>query len=222
MRFHSRVAAAEMPAAASLTDGELRQPAFFLLPLDPRQLGANQRPVHRPLFELCGGLRIGWICLFMIRRHHGTICLAMIVRCGLLVLVVGPARLGVIRDGRANRGYLLGYVRRLVLGIGLGRSGRAVSGQMAREHFLVESRGRLLLSAPWDHGPQFPLLGKARRASILRDVLFDHRDDGMIGQPPLARTVVVQYVTETQPALLHSTPPRITCDGWKNDRWRSN
>jgi hypothetical protein len=30
----------------------------------------------------------------------------------------------------------------------------------------------------------------------------------VIGQPPLARTVVVQYVTETQPALLHSTPPK--------------
>ena len=54
------------------------------------------------------------------------------------------------------------------------------------------------------------VLGVAGRTPGLLDVLFDHRDDGVVGQPPFARTVVVQYVTETQPALLHLTPPRLS------------
>jgi hypothetical protein len=51
------------------------------------------------------------------------------------------------------------------------------------------------------------VLGIARRAACLLDVFLDHRHDGVVGHAPLARTVVVQYVTETQPALLHSLSP---------------
>ena len=55
------------------------------------------------------------------------------------------------------------------------------------------------------------VLGVARRAARLLDVFFDHRDDGVIGHAPLARTVVVQNVTETQRALLHVlTSPELS------------
>jgi hypothetical protein len=53
------------------------------------------------------------------------------------------------------------------------------------------------------------MLRVARRAAGLLDVLFDHGDYGMVGQPPLARAVVIQYVTETQRPLLHSQSPEI-------------
>jgi hypothetical protein len=50
----------------------------------------------------------------------------------------------------------------------------------------------------------------ARRATRLLDVFFDHGDNRVIGHAPLARTVVVQNVTETQPALLHyCTSPEL-------------
>jgi hypothetical protein len=47
------------------------------------------------------------------------------------------------------------------------------------------------------------VLGVAGRAPCLLDVVLDHRDDGVIRHPTFARTIIVQYVTETQPALLH-------------------
>src|SRR6185437_14774256 len=67
-----------------------------------------------------------------------------------------------------------------------------------------------------DNGLRFPsprrfstlvrVFGVARRASSLFDLVLDHRDDYVIRHAALTRTVVVQYVTETQPALLHSLP----------------
>jgi hypothetical protein len=81
---------------------------------------------------------------------------------------------------------------------------------LSGKDFLVESSRRFFLSPLRNFSALVGVLGIARRTTSLLDILFDHRDDGMVGEPPLARTVVVQYVTETQPALLHSTPPRIT------------
>jgi hypothetical protein len=47
------------------------------------------------------------------------------------------------------------------------------------------------------------MLGVARETARLLHVLFDHRDDGVVRDAPLARTIIVQYVTETQPTLVH-------------------
>jgi hypothetical protein len=47
------------------------------------------------------------------------------------------------------------------------------------------------------------MFGVAGGAPRLLDVFVDHRDDSVIGHAAFARTVVVQNVTETQPALLH-------------------
>src|SRR5687767_123086 len=90
-------------------------------------------------------------------------------------------------------------------------SGRLGLGKLAAgENFLVEGAGRLRLAAARRLAPFVDVLGVARRASRLLDVFVDHRDHGVIGHAPLARTVVVQNVTETQPALLHySTSPEL-------------
>jgi hypothetical protein len=50
------------------------------------------------------------------------------------------------------------------------------------------------------------VLGVTRGAPRLSDVVFDHRDDDVIGDTALARAVIVQNVTEPKPALLHELP----------------
>ena len=57
------------------------------------------------------------------------------------------------------------------------------------------------------------VLGVARRTPRLPDIVFDHRDDDVIGDAALARTVIVQNVTEPKPALLHELP-RSGPFGW--------
>ena len=47
--------AAKMPVA-SLTNGEVGQPALFFLPLDARKLRANKSTMHRPFLDLRPGL----------------------------------------------------------------------------------------------------------------------------------------------------------------------
>ena len=43
-------------------------------------------------------------------------------------------------------------------------------------------------------------------AASLLHLVFNHRDDRMIRDAALARTIVVQNVTEPNPALLHELP----------------
>jgi hypothetical protein len=96
------------------------------------------------------------------------------------------------------------------IGIVIDNDVRVLPRRLAGENFLVEGGRRFLLPPLRNFASFVRMLRIARRTSGLFDVLFDHCDDGMVGEPSLAWTVVVQYVTETQPALLHSTPPRIT------------
>jgi hypothetical protein len=53
----------------------------------------------------------------------------------------------------------------------------------------------------------------AGRASSLLHFGPDHRDDGMVRQPPLARTVVIQDVTKPNLALLHQEAPQNLTGG---------
>jgi len=53
------------------------------------------------------------------------------------------------------------------------------------------------------HGVFVFVFGVARGAPGLFDVRSEHRDHGVIGHAPLARTVVVQNVTKPKLALLH-------------------
>jgi hypothetical protein len=72
---------------------------------------------------------------------------------------------------------------------------------------LVVKRVRSVLATPTGRAPTFErMLGIARRASRLTNRVVNHRDDGVVGHPPLARTVIVDGITDTQPALLHETP----------------
>src|SRR4029079_1687278 len=80
-----------------------------------------------------------------------------------------------------------------------------------REDFLVEHTGGVGLLSAWRLAALVNVLGIARRASRLLDVFVDHRDDGVVRDAPLARAVVVENVTETQPALLHVlTSPELS------------
>jgi hypothetical protein len=71
------------------------------------------------------------------------------------------------------------------------------------EDFLVQRAWRFFLAALRHAGPLVDVLCVARRATGLLDLVLDHGDDRMVGHAPFARTVVVQCVTETQPALVH-------------------
>jgi hypothetical protein len=50
------------------------------------------------------------------------------------------------------------------------------------------------------------MIGVAGGAACLLDLFFDHGEDDMVGHAALARTVVVENVTEPNPALLHELP----------------
>ena len=81
-------------------------------------------------------------------------------------------------------------------------------------HLRVERRRRLgLAPLPRNLGVFVFVLGVARRAARLLHVVADHRDDGVVGQPPLARAVIVQNVTKPKLALLHQNLPRILAGG---------
>jgi len=76
-----------------------------------------------------------------------------------------------------------------------------IRGRRLREYgFFLTTRRR--------HACLFVLVvGIARRAARLLHVVIDHRYDHVVRNATLARTVVVQDVTEPKPALLHQTPP---------------
>jgi hypothetical protein len=50
------------------------------------------------------------------------------------------------------------------------------------------------------------VVGVARGAARLLHLVLDHGNDRVIRDAPFARTVVVEYVTEPKPALLHELP----------------
>jgi hypothetical protein len=193
VRFHPGVSASKMAGAAALSDRELGRSAFFLLPFDPGKLCTDQRTVDGTFLNLCGAILVRLDGLAFGRRNSVDAWRShMFDRRG-------P------HDGRRFRSR---YRQVDVVWIGVWNDGRSVGRELAGKDFLVECRRGFLLSPSRDLAPFVRMLCIARGASGLLDVLFYHRDNGMVGQPPLARTVVVQYVTETQPALLHSNPPK--------------
>ncbi len=58
------------------------------------------------------------------------------------------------------------------------------------------------------------VIAVAGRAPCLLHLVFDHRDDHVIGYAALPRTVVVQNVTEPRPALLHQFPRIESFQRW--------
>src|SRR6266542_1664100 len=204
-------AAAEVAVAAgALANRELGQPPLFLLSLDARQLRADQRPVPRPLFHSWRLFAFDLVVLGYMRA------LANVVvnwSCGHW----RGRRRRVTRDGRGRLDGQYGLFEDFGIDIRNDRGG--VGREMTGKHFLVERRRAVLLAAARKFAPFVRVLRVARRAAGLLDVLFNHRNDGMVRQPPFARTVVIQYVTETQPALLHSHSREIKRVGLEEKTW---
>ena len=70
--------------------------------------------------------------------------------------------------------------------------------------FRIQGGRRVRLPALAGDLPPFVLMfGLAGRAPCLLHVGTDHRDNRMIRQPPLARTVIIQNVTKPKLALFH-------------------
>jgi hypothetical protein len=221
---------------ARLTDGEVGRAPFVFLTLDPRQLRADQLTVDRPLFGIgepgfgaCGlqiaaslvtsGMRSRLEGRWRFRRdlaawrrsrpaHHRRGGLFVLVAKGVAVLV-GRVRLSMPCDRQVGRGVGLPVVlarSRWYFGVGL-------TGQ----HFLEESRRAFLLASARRLTALIRVLGITGRAPRLFDGLFNHGDDRVIRHTTLTRAVVIQNVSETQPALLHSISPDLFPfeRGWK-------
>ncbi len=208
-------------AARRLTDREFRQPPLFLLPFDPRELRANQRPVNRTLVDFDR---------FVLRLADGAAAFASGASGGTGAGIAAAAGLANVGCGAASTtgstaasaesasASLTASTGSLATPSAAAPS--AATPSAARDR---RSRGREPLPSPACRPalpcrarPAFPscaasgrlpafvrVLRVARRAAGLLDVFFDHRDDRVVGHAPLARTVVVQNVTETQRALLH-------------------
>ena len=146
----------------------------------------------------------------------GTVILAT---CVVGTLLLGRLRLRrsrerrdvVIRDVgvRCHGVGIIGDVVDVIRGRHRGHGTRA----SVLEYFLEEG-ARLLASCCRGLRLLVFVLGVTRRAPRLPDVVFNHRDDDMIGDAALARAVIVQNVTEPKPALLHELP-RSGPFGWE-------
>ena len=80
-----------------------------------------------------------------------------------------------------------------------GRPGGGLSRYDRRVLFLARARDLRVLVL---------VLGVAGGAAGLKDILPNHRHNCVVGQPPLARTVVIQNVTKPKLALLHQELPK--------------
>ena len=91
---------------------------------------------------------------------------------------------------------------------GIGGIRRRRRGTRTHHRFGLVTRERARLASPrgWRFGAFVLVIRLARRAARLLHLVVDHRDDGMVGDAALARAIVVENVTEADPALLHQLP----------------
>jgi hypothetical protein len=172
---------------AVLTNCEIRSFPLGNLAIGPGQRGPNERTMHRP---------------FVVRLCIHS-CLGLALGFGFADVDVGFAGFdgGTIFDQIERR------LERLVDhdgGFGIRHRWTCKCGRFStRAH-----EGRLGLLAPrrGHFGLLIFVVRVAGGAACLLHLVFDHRDDRMIRDAALARTVVVQNVTEPNPALLHELP----------------
>jgi len=175
--------------AAGLPHRELRLFPLGDVPFRPRQRGPNQSAVDR----------------------------ALVFRVGIFL------RLSVRRLGCGCDGHVRSRPYRERLDVSRGNVGKRFVGDDAGvidgtgagvfEDFL-EQGARLFAAWGRSLGLLVFVLGVTRRTPRLPNVVVDHGDDDMVGDAALARTVVVQNVTEPKPALLHELP-RSGPFGWE-------
>jgi hypothetical protein len=183
------VVAVSLPveAAAVLTDGEVWRLAFRHLALRARQRGANQWPMHP--FVL-GRVGLGfWI------SGSGGFSGDALERSGFL-------------EKCGRRGEILVHCRGIRFGIWIDWIDRGPWRTRTRDGGHVgDERTLRLLSASRRQFRLFVLVIRvARGAACLLHVVFDHGDHHVIRDAALTRTVVVENVTEPNPALLHELP----------------
>jgi hypothetical protein len=166
--------------STGLPNGEIRCFAFRGLALRARQRRAYQRAMYRPVV-------LGeWRLVRLAGRIHGGGIGKGIGR------VVGPCHGSAVRN-------VGGRCRSIAVD---GRRDGQRSRRSVRQRRLVP-----LLAAGRRHSGLLVLVIRVTgRAACLLDLVFDHGDDRMIGDAALARTVVVENVTEPKPALLHELP----------------
>jgi hypothetical protein len=80
---------------------------------------------------------------------------------------------------------------------------------LACQHFLVKRRRAVLFPPTGGLAALVGVLGVTGSTSRLLDGLFNHGHDRVIRQATLTRTVVIQNVSKTQPALLHLISPDL-------------
>jgi hypothetical protein len=163
-----------MPGRCGAVHGEFRDRPRRRVALDAGQRGADEAAVQ-------ADLRVGRRRLVL-----GSVC-----RRGLFV----RASLG--RRGRHR------WRGRLPLG------GRFTAG--GRQHHRLARRGERrrtchgLLPAAYRRFPALVhVFAVAGRAPDLADVVADKRHNGMVAQPPLARTVVIDEITNPKLARMHA------------------
>jgi hypothetical protein len=150
-------------------------------------------------------------------RVNGELGLAARRRLGAGQLRKGGAdQPAVDRALELRRPALGGYRRRLRIGLGDGDGDRfLVFAFSLRRHYprqavedllIKGSRHVFLLSLRRYPGLLELVFGVAGGAPCLFDLVAHHGDDGVVGDPALARTVIVHDIPESRLALLHQAP----------------
>ena len=165
------------------------------LTFDSWKLSSNQRTVNRPLIRG----RLDVILMFRLRRYGFFRTLDALGRHGFLNGLFEQLFLLLTRPADLFRLVLIVHYS---LGRG-GGDGRQDGWRLG--FFPLAWHARMLVF----------MVCVTRRASCLLDVVTDHRDDDVVRQPSLARTVVIENVTRPKLALLHQELPRILAGGEK-------
>jgi hypothetical protein len=172
-----------------------------------RQRGANEGTMHRSLFVFAIG--VAFLLGFSFRQ-------AIIFRpetryrFGIVGVLVAFERSALNRDRTDLDLEVVGVLAAVIGWPGL-----------RRRHAFWSAASDLCIQCGW--GVRLPalardlcvlifVLGVTGRAARPFHVVADHRHDGVIRQPTLARAVIIQNVTKPKLALLHPNSPRI--------RWR--
>jgi hypothetical protein len=235
-RSHAIVAATELVTGlvatppSGLPDGEISRAALFLLAFDTRELRANQLTMDRTFLGTAWSIvvflspissdlrRRRWFGRGFAASHDGgtgqdrlrdLFGIHIVAR---IITGSGCLHWGYGIDGIDGIAGVAGIaIRGLVGRMCLARVcvHRKVRVRLAGQNFLVERGRRFLLLATGGVTALVGMFGVAGRTPSLLDGLFDHGDYGVIRQATLTRAVVIQNVSKTQPALLHSISPEL-------------
>ena len=129
------------------------------------------------------------------------------------VLIFAGIQLGLRSFGAGGRLRLARRGHHHRFGIGnLRRCGRRGRGRHRSVHALqdlIEERRRLRLAARRRHSAFLVFVFRvADSATRPLNLIVDHRDNRVIGDAALARTIIIQHVAGPIPAVLHATPPK--------------